>query len=154
MSVPLTEIEVEGVGTIRHLNMWQIGAMRKCSGANRYIAPFAFSAGMTVRQFKRLRPELQDAVRRAYHRLTSPAAIAPPAEARPAGPRLPRKGEHVPEEKQIELGRRLIEMKKQLPRGHFWLWIEEKSGLCRTAAQRFMRASKEADRHGDVPLSP
>lgn len=27
MSAPLTEIEVEGVGTIRHLNMWQIGAM-------------------------------------------------------------------------------------------------------------------------------
>ncbi|AWI59008.1 DUF3102 domain-containing protein [Sinorhizobium fredii] len=147
MNAPVTEIEVEGVGTIRHLNMWQIGAMRKCQGANRYIAPFAFSAGMTVRQFKRLSPELQEAARQAYHRLTSPANMvpSPEAQAQQQARRLPRKGEHVPEEKQIELGRRLIEMKKQLPRGHFGLWLEEKSGLCKRAAQRFMRAAKEAD---------
>ncbi len=142
---PVTEIDVEGVGTIRHLNMWQIGAMRKCKGSNRYIAPFAFAAGMTVRQFKRLSPELQEAVRQAYHRLTSPAAMVPEREARPTGPRLPRKGEHVSEERQIEIGRRLIEMKKQLPRGHFGPWIEKESGISYNAAQRFMRAAKEAD---------
>ncbi|AWI58631.1 DUF3102 domain-containing protein [Sinorhizobium fredii] len=144
MSEPLTEIEVEGVGTIRHLNMWQIGAMRKCQGANRYIAPFAFSAGMTVRQFKTLTPELQEAVRQAYHRLTSPANMvpSPEAQAQQQARRLPRPGEHVSKERMIELGRELLEIKARLPRGHFGPWVEEKSGITYSQAQRFMRAAK------------
>ncbi|MCA1495092.1 DUF3102 domain-containing protein, partial [Ensifer sp. NBAIM29] len=60
--------------------------------------------------------------------------------------RIPRKNERVPEERMIELGRELLAIKARLPKGHFMPWIEEKSGITYTAAMRFMRAAKEADR--------
>lgn len=137
----LTEIEVEGVGTMRHCNDWQTSRiMRMADRRNRAIAWAAFGLGMTLQQFKKLSPEQQNAARDAHNRLCAPDVFAP--QRAPQGPRLPRAGEHVSIEEQIELGRRLIEMKKLLPRGHFMPWVEEKSGISYGQAQRFMRAAK------------
>ena len=137
----LTEVEVEGVGIMRHCNDWQVTRIRRIQGPNRYIAWAAFGLGMTLQQFKKLSPEQQKAARDAHNRLCAPDANAPPRT--PQGPRLPRPGEHVSFEEQIELGRRLIEMKGRLPRGHFLPWIEEKSGISYGQAQRWMKAAKE-----------
>ncbi len=49
----------------------------------------------------------------------------------------------------IDLGRELLAIKARLPRGHFVPRVEEKSGISYSAAQRFMRAAREADRLGD-----
>lgn len=139
----ITEIEVEGVGIMRHLNDWQILRIKHMANRqNRAIAIIAFGLGMTVQQFKKLSPAQQEVARAAEARLNSPEVMAPPAA--PARPRVPRRGEHVPIEKQIALGRELISIKAKLPRGHFMPWVEDKSGISYGQAQRFMRAAKEA----------
>ena len=143
MSQSLTEIEVEGVGIMRLPNMYQYERIRAMApGHNRAIAPAAFGLGMTIRQFKRLPVEKQREAIQAYYKLTEP----PIPEVRPedARRRIPRKNERVPEERMIELGRELLEIKAKLPRGHFGPWIEEKSGISYCAAMRFMRAAKKA----------
>jgi hypothetical protein len=143
----LTEIEIDGLGTMRHCNDWQVNRIRRMADRqNRAIAWAAFGLGMTLQQFKKLSPDLQRAARDAHNRLCAPNAMAPPRA--PQGPRLPRPGEHVSLEEQIELGRRLIEMKERLPRGHFLPWIEEKSGISYGQAQRWMRAARELEKAG------
>jgi hypothetical protein len=46
---PLTEIEVENIGTVRHLNCWQLARVRHVRGPNSAIAPLAFACGMSVK---------------------------------------------------------------------------------------------------------
>lgn len=136
----LTKIEVEGVGIMRHLSDWQYHRTRRIANKrNQSIAFIAFGLGMTVNQFNKLEPELQKASWDAHNRLTAPDAIAP--RRQPQVPCMPRPGEHVDIETQIEISRRLIEMKAQLPRGHFR--VEDKSGVTYSQAQRWMKAAKD-----------
>jgi len=140
----ISEIEVEGVGTLRHLNSWQHVRVRKIKDReNRSIAMVAFGLGLTVKQFKSLPTVSQSAAWSAFNRLTAPAPFLTPET--PPRPRLPRKGERVSADQQIEIGRALLEMKEQLPHGHFWPWIEEKSGLSTSQARRFIRAASESN---------
>lgn len=41
-----------------------------------------------------------------------------------------------------EYGRRLLEVKEQLPHGHFRRWVEDKSGITYSQAQRWMKEAK------------
>ncbi|MGV2104400.1 hypothetical protein [Rhizobium sp. 21-4511-3d] len=69
----ITEIEVEGVGTCRPLNQWQVKRMRSIADrGNRHIASIAFGFGMTVRQFKTLPAALQHEAREASLKLCAP----------------------------------------------------------------------------------
>jgi len=138
------EIEIEDVGTMRLPNMWQYDRIRAMApGHNKAIAPAAFGLGMTIRQFKRLSIEKQQEAIAAYYKLTEPPI--PAVRPEDAHRRIPRKNERVPEERMIELGRELLEIKAKLPKGHFGPWIEDKSGISYSAARRFMRAAKEAN---------
>lgn len=47
-------------------------------------------------------------------------------------------------ERAIELGRKLIAIKAQLPHGHFMPWVLEHSGLSYGTVQRYMRLAKAA----------
>lgn len=72
-----TEIEVEGIGTMRHLNNWQIRAIRAMANRERRAdAELAFGLGMTVRQFRSLSIPVQKAAREAHNRLYSPQAFS------------------------------------------------------------------------------
>jgi hypothetical protein len=136
----LTEIEVEGIGTLRHLNNWQIARMKKLRGDEAHIAAMAFGLGMTVPQFKRdLTADEREAVRQACCRLMSAdgAGLGPVRRAL----QPPAKGEHVPIERQVWLGQRLLEVKAKLPRGHFRRWVEDHSGISWTQASRFIQAA-------------
>jgi hypothetical protein len=137
----LTEIEVEGVGIMRHLNDWQIIRIRRMPRGKVMVAMVAFSLGMTVQQFIKLPANSQREAWSAFDALTGPGAYAEPQATQRVS--VPRRGEHVPIEKQIELGRQLIEMKAKLPRGHFIPWVENKSGISYAQAQRCMKAAKE-----------
>jgi len=68
----LTEIEVEGVGTMRHMNDWQLVRLSNIRGPNREIAPLAFGMGMTFQQFRSLSQKQQNAALEAHNRLTAP----------------------------------------------------------------------------------
>lgn len=68
----LKEIQVEGVGTMRHLTDWQIARLQRLRGPNRAIAPMAFGLGMTYQQFRGLTPEQQQACKEAFGRLIEP----------------------------------------------------------------------------------
>ena len=72
---PLTEIEVEDIGTVRHLNVWQHARLKHVPKHNRAASLLAFSAGMSVKQFKHLPVEKQEAIRRAVLLLTSPGNV-------------------------------------------------------------------------------
>jgi hypothetical protein len=72
---PLTEIEVEDIGTVRLPNMWQQASLKRVRGANREIARFAAAACMSIKQFTALPAEKQQEIRRAYLRLMSPGNI-------------------------------------------------------------------------------
>jgi hypothetical protein len=145
-SVTENEVEVEGVGIMRHLNDWQILRLRKMAkGPNRNIAPLAFGLGMTVQQFKKLAPEQKRAAWDAHNRLMDLAGGLPPRSAAEQRPRIPRAWERISEARMIELGRELIQIKARLPHGHFGLWVEEKSGITYSQAQRFMKAARETD---------
>ncbi|MBB5041899.1 DUF3102 domain-containing protein [Shinella fusca] len=140
----ITEIDVDGVGIMRHLNNWQVMAIRKMANSKRRsIAELAFGLGMTVRQFQDLSVSHQNAAREAHKRLYSPEAFSPPKPEN-APMRLPRPYERVPENKMAALGAELLQVKRKLPHGHFRLWVEEKSGISYSQAQRFMRMAKEA----------
>ena len=139
------EIEVEGVGIMRHCNDWQVRRIRRIADPqNRAIAWAAFGLGMTLQQFKKLKPDQQRAAMNAHNRLTSPSACAPASPAVPRQPRFPRRHERLSEAEMAELGRRLLQVKAGLPRGHFLPWIEEKSGISYGQAQRWMKAAREA----------
>jgi len=137
----ITEIEVDGVGIMRHLNNFQLVRIRRIANRqNRDIACIAFGLGMTVRQFKGLAEAQQRAARDAHIRLHAPDAMSPRREG-PAPVRLPRPYERVSAAKAAELGAGLLRMKHKLPHGHFQRWIEEKSGITYSQAQRFIRAA-------------
>lgn len=69
----LTEIEVEGLGVMRHLNNWrQERWFRMPRGPNGIIAPAAFGLGMSLQQFKKLPVDRQKAALEAFDRLTTP----------------------------------------------------------------------------------
>ena len=140
------EIEVEGVGIMRHMNDWQVMSLRKMAkGPNRAIAPMAFGLGMTVRQFQKLTEEQKRAAWEAYSRLMEPAGGDPARPAAEQRPRIPRAWERVSEPRAIELGRELLQIKATLPHGHFGPWVDERSGITRGQAQRFMRAARDAE---------
>jgi hypothetical protein len=63
--MPLTEIEVEDIGTVRLPNMWQQASLNRVRGPNREIARFAAAACMSIKQFKRLPAEKQQEIRLA-----------------------------------------------------------------------------------------
>ena len=61
-------------------------------------------------------------------------------------PGLPSAYERLSEARTVRLRRgKLLAVKTQLPKGHFMPRTEDKSGISYTAAQRFMRAAKEAE---------
>ncbi|MDC7257398.1 DUF3102 domain-containing protein [Shinella sp. YE25] len=139
----MTEVEVEGVGVMRHLNNWQIRAIRKMPNRQRRAdAELAFGLGMTVRQFHGLSTPHQNAAREAHNRLYSPAAFSPPKPQK-AAVRLPQRYERVSDEKMAAMGAELLAVKAKLPHGHFRVWVEEKSGITYRQAQRFMRMARE-----------
>lgn len=139
------EIEIEGVGIYRLPNMWQQSRIRVIQGPNRHIAPLAFGLGMTVKQFKKLPIDKQQEVRAAYNRLTDPDGGRERRSTTEQRPRIPRPYERLSEARMIELGRELLTIKAKLPRGHFMPWVEEKSGITYSAAQRFMKMAKDAE---------
>ncbi|NML73562.1 DUF3102 domain-containing protein [Rhizobium sp. S-51] len=141
----MKEIEVEGVGIMRHLNDWQSARLASLRGPNRSIAPMAFGLGMTLRQFRQLTPDQQKAAWDAHNRLTAPPA--PERREEPAS-WLPRPRERVSEERQIMIGRKLLQVKAQLPHGHFGPWIDKESGITRKQAARFMKAAKQPRQSG------
>lgn len=136
------EIEIEDLGTYRMPNMWQMHRIRKMQEPNASLAWLAFGMGMTIQQFKKLPLEDREKVRNACNHLTAPSAPRDP-EA-PPRPYMPRKGEHLSDERKIELGRRLLQIKRQLPHGHFGLWVKERSGLSPGMVQECMRVAKAA----------
>ncbi|GLR54333.1 hypothetical protein KYK30_32090 [Shinella yambaruensis] len=142
----ITEIEVDGVGTMRHLNNWQIVAIRKMADPKRRaIAELAFGLGMTVRQFQGLSISHQNAAREAHNRLYSPEAFRLP-NPKNAPVRLPQRYERVSDEKMATMGAELLAIKAKLPRGHFGVWVEEKSGITYSQAQRFMKTAGTRNR--------
>jgi hypothetical protein len=72
---PLTKIEVEDIGTVRHLNCWQIARIKHVRGPNRAIARLAFACGMSIKQFKHLPVNKQEQIRRAVLVITSPVNV-------------------------------------------------------------------------------
>lgn len=140
----LSEIEVDGLGTMRQLNNFQIVRARRIADKrNRAIAFPAFGLGMTVRQFKALSADQQRAAWDAHNRLHAPANASRGATA-PAGLQPPRRYERVSEERAVQLGAELVRIRAKLPHGHFQRWIEDKSGITYRQAQRFIRAAAES----------
>lgn len=139
-----TEIEVEGLGVMRHLNSFQLARV-KCiaNRENRSLAFAAFGLGMTLRQFKALPLQQQKAAWEAHNRLYAADTYTRKTD-QPARPRLPRPYERVSGEKAAQLGADLLRVKHELPHGHFRRWVEDKSGITYTQAQRFIKAAKVA----------
>ena len=76
----ITEIEVEGVGPVRSLNMWQMQRAKRVQRPNRMLIRPALACGMEIRQFKRLDPDLQARVNWAYNYLINSANTAEPGK--------------------------------------------------------------------------
>lgn len=139
----LAEIEVEGVRIMRQLNDWQIHRVLKMRGPDKDIAQMAFGLGKSVHQFKRLAPKRQRAAVEAFHKLTDPMKMdGKPAQA-PEEYRPPRQYERISEERMVELGTRLLEVKARLPHGHFRLWVENESGITYSHACKWMQKARE-----------
>ena len=137
----LSEIEVDGLGTMRQLNTFQIVRVRRIADKrNRAIAFPAFGLGMTVRQFKALSAEQQRAAGEAHSRLYASSSFTG-ERSEPVRPQLPRPYERVSNDKAAQIGSDLIRIKGELPHGHFRRWVEEKSGITYSQAQRFIRAA-------------
>jgi hypothetical protein len=135
----ITEVEVDGIGIMRHLNDWQISRIRRITDRqNRSMALPAFSLGMSLQQYKKLSPQHRHAAWEAYCRLTSPEAMLPEGSSEPQPAPLPRPWERISYNEQRALGRKLLAVKAALPRGHFGPWLRDKSGLSRTQAARYM----------------
>lgn len=138
----ITEIEVEGIGTMRHMNAFQMRrALRIADRKNRAIAMAAFGIGLTVQEFKRLSADQQRKVWDAHNRLSAPDAGVHLAQQ---AKRPPRAWERLPETEKAHYGRQLLEVKASLPHGHFRRWVEDKSGITYSQAQRYMSAAREA----------
>lgn len=144
-----TEIEVEGVGIMRPLNDWQIHRARRIvNRQNRAIAFIAFGLGMSVPQFKKLTPEQQRAAWQAHNSLTAPHTMARAISATQQPAKPPSRYTRLSEAEMAHYGRQLLEMKARLPRGHFMPWVEEKSGITYSQAQRWMKAAKGMEKAG------
>ncbi|KAA3500265.1 hypothetical protein DXM26_20580 [Agrobacterium tumefaciens] len=142
----ITEIEVEGIGTMRHMNAFQMRrALRIADRNNRAIAMAAFGIGLTVQEFKRLSADQQRLIWDAHNCLTSPGAGAPsrPTTGEHAA-KPPRAWERLSEAEKANYGRQLLNVKASLPHGHFRRWVEDKSGITYSQAQRYMSAAKRA----------
>lgn len=139
----LEEVQIEGLGIMRQMNDYQIARVRVMRGPNRNIAPMAFGLGMTIQQFKKLRPDQKRAAWEAHNRLVTPFAALPTGEQPPRDKRLPRAWERISDEQAVQIGRDLLVVKKSLPRGHFGPWVREKSGISPGRAQKYMKAAKE-----------
>ena len=74
----ITEIEIEDVGTVRPLNVYQIARAKRGKGADGHKRWLAFSTGLTLPQFKKLPADKQDEIRFAYGVMTSAANTAEP----------------------------------------------------------------------------
>ncbi len=151
-TAPPVEIDIEGVGPYRLPNMWEGQRIRHMPpGPNRALAPLAFGCGMTVRQFRKLPADRQEAVRRAYFELLSPSdrAIIPAAVDDSPAVRF---RSRLSESQKLQIGRLLVQAKAALPHGHFGPWVEEK-GLSRSMALQCMALAKFSDgveAHGAV----
>lgn len=121
----ITEIEVEGIGMVRHPSMWQWVAIRRVRGPNRRIAQLAAACTMTIKQFKRLPIGKQQEVWAAYLTLTSPTNVGASTARANQPPAKFRKGLHRTDEEKVAIGRKLIAKKASLPRGHFGPWLIE-----------------------------
>lgn len=152
----LTEIEVEGVGIMRHLNEWQQERWFKMArGPNRVIAPAAFGLGMSLQQFKRLPVDQQKAALEAYNRLLAPPPMKGMEGTASRQNRLPRPWERISEDRQIELGRILLAKKAELPKGHFLPWLANECGIGYRRAASWMqkaRAHEAVLTMGSMPL--
>ena len=134
---PFTEVEIEGVGVFRLPNMWQSQRLSRLRGLKRHIAVLAAGCGMTTRQFMKLPDATKAELDRAYLALMSPSNV-PRATAEPTEPRaVP--GGHMSVEQKLAIGRRLLEVKASLPRGHFGPWLDKQEGLSRGMASQCMR---------------
>jgi hypothetical protein len=131
--IPLSEIEIEGVGTYRLPNQWQAHRIRHLRGAERHTTALALGSGMTTRQFMKLPAEKQGEVHKAYLALMSPANIASLADREPAEIRAIPRG-HLSIEQKLAIGRWLVKTKASLPHGHFGPWLKQQKGLCRGMA--------------------
>lgn len=140
----ITEIKVDGVGIMRHLNDWQIARLRKVKREDQHDTQIAFSLGMTLPQYRRnLSAEEKAECRQAWGKLMSDEGVGLPPIRRKAGP--PAKGSHVPIDRQIFIGRQLLEIRAKLARGEFPRWLHESGGISMSQAKRFMKAAQEAD---------
>lgn len=100
----ITEIEVEGLGVLRHLNNFQMLRVKRISDKRkRSTAIVAFGLGMTVRQFEALTTEQQRVAWEAHNRLYAPVSMQPDRTA-PAPLRLPRPYERVSQDRAAQLG--------------------------------------------------
>jgi hypothetical protein len=134
---PFTEVEIEGVGVYRLPNQWQLQRVNRLRGLKRHIAVLAAGCGMTVRQFMKLPDATKAELDRAYLALMSPSNSHRPA-SEPAEPRaVP--GGHMSVEQKLAIGRRLLQVKASLPRGHFGPWLDRQEGLSRGMASQCMR---------------
>ncbi|KAB2736065.1 DUF3102 domain-containing protein [Brucella anthropi] len=138
----VSDIHIEGVGTVRHLTNEDHNRIRHAArGPNRDIMPYAFSCGMSLRRFKALPVELQREVAQAFQHLCSSENIKPverPKVDRPIfQPRI-----HRTDAEWSEIGRFLIQTKGSLPRGEFGPWLRDKAGLSTKAAQKAMRIAR------------
>lgn len=139
----ITEIEVEGIGTMRHMNAFQMRrALRIADRKNRAIAMAAFGIGLTVQEFKRLSTDQQRQIWDAHNRLTAPGAGAPSGPTTERAERPPRAWARLSEAEKANYGRQLLNVKASLPHGHFRRWVEDKSGITYSQAQRYMSAAK------------
>lgn len=141
----ITEIEVEGIGTMRHMNAFQMRrALRIADRQNRAIAMAAFGIGLTVQEFKRLSADQQRLIWEAHNRLTAPGAGAPSRPTTEQAARPPRAWERLSEAEKANYGRQLLNVKASLPHGHFRRWVEDKSGITYSQAQRYMSAARSS----------
>jgi hypothetical protein len=131
---------------MRHLNDWQIQRVMKMRGPDKDIAQMAFGLGMSVHQFKRLPADRRRAAVAAFHKLTDPLSMdgmnALVREAQIEAYRPPRRYERLSEERMIELGTRLLEVKARLSHGRFRLWVDEESGITYSQAQKWMQKAR------------
>ncbi len=63
-------------------------------------------------------------------------------EAQREAYRPPRRYERLSEDRMIELGTRLLEVKAQLSHGRFRRWVDEESGITYSQAQKWMQKAR------------
>lgn len=78
----------------------------------------------------------------AHNRLTAPGAGAPSRLTTEQAAKPPRAWERLSEAEKASYGRQLLNVKASLPHGHFRRWVEDKSGITYSQAQRYMSAAK------------